>query len=217
MADIQDPKREAFQRKCSIIISLIASMLLVNNLGSQNAAGAASFQNAAAINTYAFYQAKNIRQNDLNLAAQTLDGIANTAIPLANESAKQQLRQQAEAMRAKAISYDSEPSSGEGKKELFVKAKALEAERDEIRKSGPWLTFAGSGFQISIVLLSASILAVAPALYVASIAVGALSALLMSQGLWLWLPIVLKWIKRSIAAFLLAMFILALKIAKRIS
>ena len=89
MADIQDPKREAFQRKCSIIISLIASMLLVNNLGSQNAAGAASFQNAAAINTYAFYQAKNIRQNDLNLAAQTLEGIANTAVPLANESAKQ--------------------------------------------------------------------------------------------------------------------------------
>jgi hypothetical protein len=68
MADTQDPKREAFQRKCSIIISLIASMLLVNNLGSQNAAGAASFQNAAAINTYAFFQAKNIRQNDLNLA-----------------------------------------------------------------------------------------------------------------------------------------------------
>jgi hypothetical protein len=55
MAEIQDPKKEAFQRKCSIIISLIASMLLVNNLGSQNAAVDASFQNAAAINTYAFY------------------------------------------------------------------------------------------------------------------------------------------------------------------
>jgi hypothetical protein len=53
------------------------------------------------------------------------------------------------------------------------------------------MTFAGSGFQISIVLLSASILAVAPALYVASIVVGALSALLMSQGIWLWLPLTL--------------------------
>jgi hypothetical protein len=53
------------------------------------------------------------------------------------------------------------------------------------------MTFAGSGFQIAIVLLSASILAVAPALYLASIGVGALSALLMSQGLWLWIPVVL--------------------------
>ena len=72
---------------------------------------------------------------------------------------------------------------------LFAKAKALEAERDEVRKSGPWMTFAGSGFQISIVLLSASILAVAPALFTASVIVGALSALLMSQGIWLWLPL----------------------------
>jgi hypothetical protein len=73
----------------------------------------------------------------------------------------------------------------------MAKARALEAERDEIRKSGPWMTFAGSAFQISIVLLSASILAVSMNLYWASIVVGALAALLMSQGLWLWLPIVL--------------------------
>jgi hypothetical protein len=73
----------------------------------------------------------------------------------------------------------------------MAKARALEAERDEVKKSGPWMTFAGSAFQIAIVLLSASILAVAPALYTASIVVGALAALLMSQGLWLWIPIVL--------------------------
>ncbi len=50
MSEVQDPQKEALQRKCSIIISLIASMLLVNNLGSQNAASTASFLNAAAIN-----------------------------------------------------------------------------------------------------------------------------------------------------------------------
>jgi hypothetical protein len=73
----------------------------------------------------------------------------------------------------------------------MAKARALEAERDAIKKTSPWLTFAGSAFQIAIVLLSASILAVAPALYTASIVVGVLAALLMSQGLWLWLPILL--------------------------
>jgi hypothetical protein len=99
--------------------------------------------------------------------------------------------EKADKLTAKINRYESEPATGEGKKELFAKARALEAERDEVRKSGPWMTFAGSGFQISIVLLSASILAVAPALYLASIVVGALSALLMSQGIWLWLPLTL--------------------------
>ena len=99
--------------------------------------------------------------------------------------------EKADKLTAKINRYESEPATGEGKKELMAKARALEAERDQVRKSGPWMTFAGSGFQIAIVLLSASILAVAPALYIASIAVGALSALLMSQGIWLWIPIVL--------------------------
>lgn len=189
MADIQDPKREAFQRKCSIIISLIASMLLVNNLGSQNAAGAASFQNAAAINTYAFYQAKNIRQNDLNLAAQTLDGIASTALPLANESAKQQLRQQAEEMRAKAISYDSEPSSGEGKKELFAKAKVSEKIRDEAMEKGPYFDFAGLLLQLSIILISVVLITERRTLYLSGVSAAVLGTFLSLDGFYLFLKI----------------------------
>jgi hypothetical protein len=94
-----------------------------------------------------------------------------------------------EKLQAKIDRYESDPKTGEGKKELMAKARALEAERDAIRKQTPWLTFAGSAFQIAIVLLSASILAVAPALYVGSIWVGGIAALLMSQGLWLWIPI----------------------------
>jgi hypothetical protein len=97
----------------------------------------------------------------------------------------------AEKLTAKIDRYESEPATGEGKKELMAKARALEAERDEIRKSGPWLTFAGSAFQIAIVLLTASILAVSMSLYFASIGVGLFAAMLMSQGLWLWLPIIL--------------------------
>jgi hypothetical protein len=45
--------------------------------------------------------------------------------------------------------------------------------------------------QIAIVLLTASILAVNNRMYNASIGVGLLGALLMSQALWLWLPITL--------------------------
>jgi hypothetical protein len=115
---INSPK-EAFQRKCSILISLVASMLLINNLGSQNSGSSAAFLNASAINTYSFYQAKTVRQNDLNLTANTLDAIVDTS-PAVNDSVKQVIREQAEAMRTKAKSYDSDPESGEGKKELLA-------------------------------------------------------------------------------------------------
>ena len=65
----------------------------------------------------------------------------------------------------------------------------LEEDRAVAKSRSPWYTFAGSLFQIAIVLLSASILAVNNRLYIASIWVGGAAILLMSQAVWLWLPI----------------------------
>ena len=154
MSETPESRKEAFQPRCSIIISLIASMLLVNYLGSQNARGSAAFLNDSAINTYAFYQSKNIHQNDLNLAAQTLEGIANTAVHLANEEAKKSPREQAEALRAKALSYESDPASGEGKKELLVKAGEAENARDVAMKKWPYSDFDELLLQLAIILIS---------------------------------------------------------------
>jgi hypothetical protein len=131
----------------------------------------------SANNTWAFYQAKSVKQTLAEMAR--------------DDAVDRKQFDKADKLTAKIDRYESEPETGEGKKELMAKAKGLEAERDQIRKSGPWMTFAGSAFQIAIVLLTASILAVSMSLYFASIAVGALAALLMSQGIWLWLPIVL--------------------------
>ena len=65
-------------------------MLLINNLGSQNSGSSAAFLNASAINTYAFFQAKSVRQNDLNLTANTLDAIVDTS-PAVNDNSSAQL------------------------------------------------------------------------------------------------------------------------------
>ncbi len=189
MSEVQDPQKEALQRKCSIIISLIASMLLVNNLGSQNAASTASFLNAAAINTYAFYQAKTIRQNDMMLAAQTLEGIANTALPLANEASKKTLHQQAEALRAKAQSYESDPVAGEGKKELLNKAREAERSRDEAMQRGPYFDFAGLLLQLSIILISVVLITERRTLYVSGVVAAIVGTFLSMDGFFMFLPI----------------------------
>ena len=171
-------EREAqIKDKAGWVITVLAALLAINTYIASGNSSKVLNNTIKANDTWAFYQAKSIKQTLAEMAYD--DAIAR------KEPAK------AEKLLAKINRYESDPATGEGKKELMAKARALEAERDAIRKTGPWLTFAGSGFQISIVLLSASILAVSMPLFWASIVVGSIAALLMSQGLWLWLPLTL--------------------------
>lgn len=182
-------KKEQFQQQCSIVISLIATLLLINSMGAQNASSQAAFENTNAINTFAFFQAKSIRQNDLNLAATTLEGIANTAMPIANEDAKRQLRDQAQAFRSKATSYESEPETGEGKKELLQKARQAEAQRDLALRQGPYFDFASLALQLAIILFSVVLITNRKTLYASGIAAALLGTLLSMNGFFLWVAI----------------------------
>jgi len=171
-------EREAqIKDKAGWLITVLAALLAINTYISNGNSSKVLNNTIRANDTWAFYQAKSIKQT---LAEMRMD-----------DAIAQKDFKKAEVLKAKINRYESDPATGEGKKELMAKAYALEAERDQIRKSSPWLTFAGSAFQIAIVLLSASILAVSMSLYWASIWVGLGAALLMSQGLWLWLPIAL--------------------------
>ena len=175
---ISRSEREAqIKDKAGWLITVLAALLAINTYIASGNSSKVLNNTIKANDTWAFYQAKSIKQTLAEMAR--------------DDAVERKQLEKADKLTAKINRYESEPATGEGKKELMAKARALEAERDQVRKSGPWMTFAGSGFQIAIVLLSASILAVAPALYVASIVVGALSALLMSQGIWLWLPLIL--------------------------
>jgi hypothetical protein len=71
------------------------------------------------------------------------------------------------------------------KKEIAEIAKKLEAERDDAKKRSPWISYASTAYQLSIVLLSASILAVSMPLFYASYIVALIGVILSSQGLWL--------------------------------
>jgi hypothetical protein len=171
-------EREAqIKDKAGWVITVLAALLAITTYIASGNSGKVLHNTIKANETWAFYQAKSIKQTLAEMSYETAVEKRDTV--------------KAEKLKAKIDRYESEPATGEGKKELMAKARKLEADRDEIRKSGPWLTFAGSAFQISIVLLTASILAVSMSLFWGSIMVGALATLLMSQGLWLWLPITL--------------------------
>lgn len=164
-------EREAkIKDKAGWLITVLAALLAVNTYIANSFSSSILTNTIKANDTWNFYQAKSIKQS-----------IAEGQL----EDAKDP-RRQAE-LKAKIDRYESDPARGEGKRELMAKARALEDARDEAKKHTPWLTFAGTAFQLAIVLLSASILAVSMPMYWASTAVGAVGAFLLSQGIWLWL------------------------------
>jgi len=166
-------EREAqIKDKAGIVICILAALLAINTLVGGSNSSKILNNTIEANNTWAFFQAKSIKQS---LAEGQLE----------NAKDPKKIRE----LTAKIERYESDPKTGEGKKELMVKAKALEDERSVARTKSPWYTYAGSLFQIAIVLLTASILSVNNRLYSASKAVGIIAAIMMSQAIWLWIPI----------------------------
>ena len=159
--------------KAGWVITVIALLLAVNTYLANGFSSKVLNNTIAANNVWAFYQAKSIKQS---LAEQSLDDAI-----VRGDKAK------AEKLQAKIARYESEPEKGEGKKELMAKALKHEADRDQAKKHGPRMTFAGTSYQLAIVLLSASILAVSMSMFWGSIGVAGIGALLMSQGIWLWI------------------------------
>lgn len=169
-------EREAsIKDKAGWVITVIAALLAINTYIASGNSSKVLNNTIKANDTWAFYQAKSIKQT---LAEQSYD-----------DAVERKQLDKARKLKEKIDRYESEPATGEGKKELMAKARALEIERDHIRESGPWMTFSGMAYQLGIVLLSASILAVSMPLFWGSIAVSVVGAFLMSQGIWLWLPL----------------------------
>ena len=164
-------EREArIKDKAGMVINVFALCLAVNAWYGGKLGSTVLNNTIKANDTYSFYQAKSIKQS---LAEQNL-----------YEAQHNGDKKRAEEMAAKIDRYENEP--GEGKKALMTKAKALEAERDDAKQRSPWIGYASTAYQMAIVVLSASILAVSMYLFWASFAVAGFGLLLSLQGVFLW-------------------------------
>lgn len=164
-------EREAkIKDKAGMVINIFALMLAVNAWYGGKLGSTVLNNTIKANDTYSFYQAKAIKQS---LAEQNLYEAQHNGDKI-----------RAEEMKAKIDRYENEPK--EGKKDLLIKAKALEAERDDAKIRSPWIGYASTAYQLSIVLLSASILAVSMALFWGSFGVAAIGLVLSLNGLFLW-------------------------------
>ena len=166
-------EREAqIKDKAGLVIVVMALFMAVTTYFANSHSGAVMKNMLKATDTYAFYQAKSIKGSIAE--GQLEDARAK------NDKAR------AEKLEAKIARYESDEKTGEGKKELLAKAQSYEKARDEAARHSPWLTFASMAFQLAIVLLSASIIAVNEKMYQVSQGVAVIGIILLSQGIWLW-------------------------------
>jgi uncharacterized protein HemX len=157
-------EREAkIKDKAGLVINVFALLLAVNAWYGGKLSSTVLNNTISANNQWAWYQAKNMREVLYTTSAM------DTRLPENKE------KFELEAKRMKA-----------DKEEIMEKAKKLEAERDEAKKRSPWIGYASTAYQLSIVLLSASILAVSMPLFWGSFVVAGVGILLSSQGIWLW-------------------------------
>jgi hypothetical protein len=182
-ADLMDKDKEQdqFKKRAAIVIAILAMLLAITGLGGNNATKEALNQNILASNFFNFFQAKNMRQTSYILAAEELE-LAWANDPTLPAEAKTALRAKIDAYKKTIARYESEPETGEGKKELLARARDHQEKRDHALKQDPYFDFAEALLQIAIVLISVAIVAEQVWLSYFGGALGLIGALLMLNG-----------------------------------
>jgi hypothetical protein len=173
--------KDELNKWVGVYIGVVAVLLAICNVGGGNAAKDATRANIEAANTWAFFQAKNIRRTSFNLAADELELllVAQPGIPA---PARKAVEDKVKSYRAQVEKLTKDPERREGLDELFEKAKVLEAERDLAMRKDPYFDWSQALLQIAIVLASVHLIIGNFMLLGLSGSLGALGVLLMLNG-----------------------------------
>ena len=200
ISEIKEERAEAeatekFRNMAALIIAIMAMLLAVGSLGGGNATDDMVYGNIKASDTWAFYQAKNVRQTTYRLAAERLE--MELADPTLNATERQAAQAQLAKYRETIARYDNEPDpkapadslKGEGKQQLAAQARSYEAVRERAEAQDGNFDYSEVFLQLAIVLGSVAILASSRAVLTMSLVLGAIGAVLMVNGFFLLFPL----------------------------
>src|SRR5262249_21757628 len=169
-----------FNRRIALLIAVLALFLSFSETLGKSAQTEAIDANVKSSDTWAFFQAKDIRRTTLNTAAdQTALLTANVTDP----ATKAAIDKQIEAWRATAARYESDPKTGAGRKEIAERARKQEEERDLALARYHHYELSSAAFQVGIVLASAAVITGMLALAWLAGALGIVGLVLTALGL----------------------------------
>jgi uncharacterized protein DUF4337 len=169
-----------FNRRIALLIAVLALFLSFSETLGKSAQTEAIGANVESSDLWAFFQAKSIRLTLLNTAAEEMLVAADAA---SDPAVKTSMQKQIDAWKKNAARYDSEPSTGEGRKELAERAKEAEEKRDLALAKYHHYELASAAFQVGIVLASAAVITGIVALAWLGGALGVLGLALTALGL----------------------------------
>jgi hypothetical protein len=144
-----------FNRRIALLIAVLALFLSFSETLGKSAQTEAISANVKSADTWAFSQAKDIRRTVLTAAADQMPLLTGS---VTDPTAKQAIDKQVETWRKTAARYESDPQTGEGLKELRVRAKEEEEERDLALAKYHHYELGSAAFQVGIVLSSAAVI-----------------------------------------------------------
>lgn len=174
VGDQPESKFAGLKSKIALIISVFAAIYSIDAFMASTISSRILNNTIAVNDVWSFYQAKSIKQS-----------IAEISRDLA---VREKDTKRVEELQANIARYESDPATGEGKRELMAKAKQIEAEIEHLKKQSPWIGLAGSIMQISIVMLTASILSAGMLMFWGGLVAQVVALVIMSHGLLLWIP-----------------------------
>jgi len=142
-------------KRIALLIAVLALVLAFSETLGKSAQTAALSQNIEASNLWSFFQAKTVRMTVLRTAAENAEiELHQISLPKTREAIEKRIA----AWRKTAERYDSEPDTGEGRKELAARAKEAEKKRERSLAAYHHYEVGSAAVQIAIVLASAAII-----------------------------------------------------------
>ncbi|HXJ02750.1 MAG TPA: DUF4337 domain-containing protein [Micropepsaceae bacterium] len=140
-------------RRIGIVIAIMATVLAFTEMAARNADTDIVRESVEAADTWAFFQAKSIRAAMYRADARGLQ-VQAAGRPEADAA---QVQKTIADWEAAAAHEDSAPADGDGRKELAIKAQAIEKHRDERAAAKETYEFASGALELGILLASSAI------------------------------------------------------------
>ena len=178
------------KNRSSVVISICAAALAIAVMLSNGNSSRILNDTLNANDTWAFYQSKSIKQ-DLFISEVEMLKLelkkpgADVALGPQKSAVEMRVHDLDEDIRR----YESSPTTGDGKRELMAKARALEEDRAIAKKKSVWFGASSAALQIAIVLCSSSILAVSMTMLLGGASMGILGVVLLLNAVLGFLPL----------------------------